>query len=179
MKTRFLILLGVIFAVMTPYVFATYAPDGDVHNIFNSKNGTGLITLKMGQEVDVIFTYDFRNDKIFDGFVYYNIGEDGKLISQSQNFTISEIPKTFKFSYTPQNVGIFPFTKGAATHSGIPSDEQGQSILVLEKFSKAMKFNGQCKKPFPEFALVAKPNFSTAVCVKMDTKQILKDRGWH
>jgi hypothetical protein len=179
MKTRFLIIFGVVFAAMTPYVFATHAPDGNVESIFNSKNGTGLITLKMGQEVDVIFTYEFRNDKIFDGYVYYNIGEDGKLISQSQNFTISEIPKTFKFSYTPQAVGIFPFTKGSISHDGIWGGEQGQSITVLEKFSKAMKLNGQCKKPFPEFALVVKPDFSTAVCVKMDTKQILKERGWH
>lgn len=153
--------------------------DGNINNIFNSKNGTGLVTLKKGQEVDVIFNYDFRNDKIFDGYVYYNIAEAGQLISQSQNFTISEIPKTFKFSYTPQNVGIFSFTKGAMSHTGVSSGEQTQFIAVVEKFSKAMEFNGQCKKPFPEFSFVIKPDFSTIVCVTMDTKQILKERGWH
>ena len=179
MKTVLLIITGIVFAVMTSYVFAMHTPDGDVQSIFNSKNGTGLITLKAGQEVDIIFTYNFRNDKIFDGYVYYNIGENRKLISQSQNFTISEIPKTFKFFYTPQDVGIFPFTKGSISHDGMWGGEQGQSILVVDKFSKAMKFNGQCKKSFPEFTLVAKPDFSTAVCVKMDTKQILKERGWH
>ena len=179
MKTRVLLITGIIFSVMIPFAFAMHTPDGDVQSIFNSKNGTGLITLKTGQEVDVIFSYDFRNDQIFDGYVYFNVGENGKLISQSQNFTISEIPKTFKFSYIPQDVGIFPITKGSISHDGIWGGEQGQSILVLEKFSKAMKFNGQCTKPFPEFALVAKPDFSTAACVKMDTKQILKERGWH
>ena len=153
--------------------------DGNSGLIFNSKNGTGLVMLKKGQEVDIIFQYDFRNNKIFDGYVYYNIAEAGQLITQSQNFTISEIPKTFKFSYTPQNVGIFSFTKGAMSHMGMPSGEQTQFIAVVEKFSKAQKFNGQCKKPFPEFSFVIKPDFSKAVCVKMDTKEILKERGWH
>lgn len=153
--------------------------DGNINLIFNSKNGTGLVMLKKGQEVDVIFNYDFRNNKIFDGYVYYNIAEAGQLISQSQNFTVSEIPKTFKFFYTPQNVGIFSFTKGAMSHTGIPSGEQTQFVAVVEKFSKAQKFNGQCKKPFPEFIFVIKPDFSKAVCVKMDTKEVLKERGWH
>jgi hypothetical protein len=173
-----LIIIGTIFAVMTPYAFATHVPDGYVQSIFNSKNGTGLIALKVGQEVDVIFTHEFRNDKIFDGYVYYNIAENGKLVSQSQNFTISEIPKTFKFLYTPQGVGIFPFTKGSMSHSGIWGGEQGQSIIVLEKFSKSMKFNGQCKNPYPEFTLAIKHDFSTGVCVKQETKTELIERGW-
>ena len=153
--------------------------DSNVNSIFNSKNGTGLVMLKKGQEVDIIFQHNFRNTKIFDGFVYYNIAESGQLISQSQNFTISEIPKTFKFSYTPKNAGIFSFTKGAMSHTGESSGEQTQFITVVEKFSKAQKFNGQCKKPFPEFNFVIKPDYSTAVCVKMDTKEILKERNWH
>lgn len=157
---------------------SSQAHDFENTGIFYSKNGTELIVLKKGQEVDIVFQYEFRNDKIFDGYVYYNIAENGKLISQSQNFTISEIPKVFKFTYTPQNVGEFPFTKGSMSHSGIWGGEQGRSIIVLEEFSKAMKFNGQCKKPFPEYTLVVKHDFSTAACVKYDTKQKLIERGW-
>ena len=158
--------------------FATNVSKEDGGNIFNSKNGTGLTVLKLGQEVDIIFQYGFRNNKIFDGYVYYNIAENGKLISQSQNFTISEIPKTFKFSYTPQNVGIFPFTKGSMSHTDIWGGEQGRFITVLEEFSKAMKFNGQCKKSFPEFTLAIKSDFSSGVCVKQETKTKLIERGW-
>lgn len=146
--------------------------------VFYSKNGTELVVLKKGQEVDIIFQYEFRNDKIFDGYVYYNIAENGNLISQSQNFIISEIPKVFKFTYTPQNVGEFSFTKGSISHSGTWGGEQGRSIIVLEEFSKAMKFNGQCKKPFPKYTLAVKHDFSTAACVKYDTKQKLIERGW-
>ena len=175
---KILFVFFIVFFIFTvPFVFAYHSDT--LESNFNSKNGTALTALKMGEAIDIIFTYDFRNDKIFDGNVYYNIAENSKLITQSKNFTISEIPKTFKFSYTPQDVGIFPFTKGSISHDGIGGGEQGQSILVLEKFSKAMKFNGQCKSSFPEFSLVAKPDFSTAACVKMDTKQVLQERGWH
>lgn len=167
-----------VFAVSVSTVFGTSTFDGYDGIVFNSKNGTNLTVLKIGQETDVIFPYNFVHDP-FDGYVYYNIVENDRRISQSQNFTANEIPKTFKFSYIPKEVGIFPITKGAMSHTGVWGGETSQSFIVVEKFSKAMKFNGQCQKPFPEFTLIIKPDFSIGTCVKMDTRSKLKERGWH
>lgn len=166
--------------VNVPTVFAETATNGNVESIFNSKNETGLIALKVDEEVNIVFTYEFRNDKRFDGFVYYNIAEGDRRVTNSENFTADEIPKTFTFLYTPHEPGIFFFTKGAMSQAGdVFGGEQSQSFIVLDKFSKSMKFNGQCKKPFPEYNLIIKPDFSTDACVKMDTYFILKERGWH
>lgn len=171
-------LILTVFFMSISTVIGTNAFNGYDGIVFNSKNGTSLTVLKMGQEVYVVFPYDFVHDR-FDGYVYYNIVENDKKISQSQNFTANEIPKTFKFSYAPKEAGIFPITKGAMSHTGIWGGEQSQSFIVVREFSKAMKFNGQCQKPFPEFTLIIKPDFSTGACVKMDTHSKLKERGWH
>jgi len=172
--TLALVILGMMtITVFSSAVFAEY--DGI---IFKANNGTNLTILKIGQEVNITFPYHFIDDASFDGYVYYNIIESDKRITQSQNFTSDEIPKTFRFSYTPQEVGIFQITRGAMSHTGVWGGEQSQSFIVIEKFSKSMNSNGQCKKPFPEFILIVKSDFSTGACVKMDTYNILKKRGW-
>lgn len=171
------IILAAVLSILIQNAFADPNSNGNIESVFNSKNGTGLIALKLYDEVNIVFTYHV--DEGFNWYAYYNIIEDGKRVTNSENFTANESPKTFTFSYTPQHTGIFPFTKGVISNSGDYHREESQSVIVLEKFSKAMKFNGQCKKPFPEFALVIKPDFSTGACVKMDTSAILKERGWH
>jgi hypothetical protein len=178
MTKSFIILIFVIVIIIN--ISDSFADNinENIESIFYSKNGTGLTILKMQEEVNIVFTHAFRNNERFDGYVYYNIIEGNKRITDSKNFTASEMPKTFTFSYIPQKAGIFPITKGIISNSGDFNREESQSIIVLEKFSKAMKFNGQCKKPFPEFTLVIKPDFSTAACVKMETVAILKERGW-
>lgn len=144
-----------------------------------SKNGDKLRVLKLNQEVDIIFNFEFNGNNTSDGFVYYNIKETDKLLTQSQNFTSFEIPKTFKFSYTPSDIGNFPYSHGAASHTNIFHRESTEIITVIDHYSKAMQeSNGNCKSPFPEFVLVIKPDFSTGACVKMDTSKILKERGW-
>jgi hypothetical protein len=153
--------------------------DGKVESVFNSKNGIGLVVLRTHEEIDIIFNSEFTSHENANGFVYYNIADGNKLITNSENFTADELPKTFTFSFTPQNIGILYFTKGIKFNSDGFYTEGSQSIFVVEKFSKAMMFNGQCKKPFPEFTLVMRPDFSTGVCVKMDTASVLKERGWH
>ena len=150
-----------------------------IDSVFNSKNGTGLTVLKNHEDVDIVFTYESKSQQASDGYVYYHLSEGDKLISNSQNFTANELPKTFTFFFTPQNTGIHYFTKGITFNSDNSGGEESQSIIVIEKFSKAMAFNGQCNKPFPEFTLMIKPDFSTGSCVKMDTASKLKDRGWH
>jgi hypothetical protein len=135
--------------------------------------------LKNHEKVDIVFTYKFKMQQYSDGYVYYHLSEDDKSISDSQNFTANESPKTFTFFFTPQNIGIHYFTKGITLNSDNSGGEESQSIIVIEKFSKAMAFNGQCNKPFPEFTLMIKPDFSTGSCVKMDTASKLKDRGWY
>lgn len=173
-----ILLIFTITIASIPNVFADHVPNGSVESIFNSKNGTGLIALRVQEEVNIVFTYEF-NDERFDGYAYYNIIEGDKRVTNSDNFTANESPKTFTFPYVPQKTGIFPFTKGVISNSGDFHREESQSIIVLDEFSKAMKFNGQCEKPFPEFTLVIKPDFSTGACVKMDTSFTLKERGWH
>ena len=151
-----------------------------VKNVFNSKNGTGLVALKTHEEVDIVFASSELSSRMdSDGYVYYSLYDDNQLITNSENFTTNELPKTFTFSFTPKNTGIFSFTKGIWFNSDNSHKTESQGVIVLEKFSKAMAFNGQCKKPFPEFTLIIKPDFSTAVCVKMDTATKLKERGWH
>ncbi|MGQ0795611.1 MAG: hypothetical protein ACT4N5_05440 [Nitrosopumilaceae archaeon] len=152
---------------------------GKLESVFNSKNGTGLVVLKAHEEVNIIFTYNFSNSQSEGGNAGYAIHGNNKLITDSENFTANELPKTFTFAFTPQNTGIFVFTKGIKFNSDNSHGEESQSIIVVEKFSKAMAFNGQCKKPFPEYTLVVKPDFSTGACVKMDTALKLKERGWH
>ena len=151
-----------------------------IESVFNSKNGTGLIVLKTHEEVDIIFTSsELTTRRDADGFAGYAISDGNKLITDSKNFTANELPKTFTFSFTPPNTGIFVFTKGIKFNSDDSYGNESQSVIVLEKFSRAMAFNGQCKKPFPEFTLIIRPDFSNGVCVKMDTASELKGRGWH
>lgn len=103
-------LILVVFAISISTVFGTSAFVGYDGIVFNSKNGTSLTVLKMGQETDIVFPYDFV-DGSFDGYVYYNTVESNRRITQSQNFTSDEIPKTFKFSYTPKEVEFFQLQK--------------------------------------------------------------------
>ena len=154
--------------------------DERIESDFNSKNRTGLVALKTHEEVDIIFTsseLSTRQDS--DGYLYFGINDGNKLITDSVNFTANELPKTFTFSFTPQNTGIFSFTKGIWFNSDHSYKTESEGVIVLAKFSKAMAFNGQCKKPFPEFTLILKPDFSTGACVKMDSVSVLKERGWH
>lgn len=145
-----------------------------------SKNDDKLRVLKLNEEVDIIFNFSFElNPNMSDGYAYYNIRESNRLATQSHNFTISEIPKTFKFSYTPSDVGNFQYTRGTVSHTDVFANGLTVTITVIDHYSKAMhESNGNCKSPFPEFKLVIKPDFSTGVCVTMDTAKILKERGW-
>jgi hypothetical protein len=144
--------------------------------IFYSTNGTALLALKAHEKVNITFTAK-TSDKNFNGHVFYNIIEGNNHITESENFTEKESPKNFTFSYTPQKIGIFEISNGMASNSSNFHEARGQGFIVLENFSKAMKFNGQCKQS--EYNPVAKPDFSTNACVKLDAYFILKQRGWH
>ncbi len=143
---------------------------------FYSTNETALLALKAHEKVNIVFTAKI-NDTSFDGHVFYSIIEGNNLITESENFTGKEGPKTFSFSYTPDKTGIFEISNGIASNSSNFHDVTSHPFIVLEKFSKAMKFNGQCKQP--EYNPVAKPDFSTNACVKLDAYFTLKQRGWH
>lgn len=143
-----------------------------------SKNGAILRVLKINQEVDVIFDSEFDENNKYDGYAYFNVKEPDRLVSRFQNFTSSEMPKVFKFSYAPSSVGSFPITYGMTSDTNDFHKETTIIIDVVDKHSKAMKNDGYCKSSFPEFTLVIKPDFSTGVCVKIDTAKILRERGW-
>jgi len=169
-------LIGIISIIIPPSYGNEY--NGSQASIY-SKNGDKLRVLQVNQEVNIIFHFEFSDNNTSDGFAYYNIKESDKLIAQSQNFTSFEIPKTFKFSYTPRDVGNFWYSYGTASHTNIFHRESTETITVIDHYSKAMQENnGNCKSPFPEFKLVIKHDFSTGVCVTMDTAKILKERGW-
>lgn len=177
MKYCMILLLLIVFVISAVLTSSSQATESD--GVFYSKNGTNLAVLRVHDEVDIVFAYGFRSSDKFDGYVYYNIAEDDKKIHGSANFTAGELPQTFDFSYTPKKTGVFFFTRGSMSHSGDFHGEQSMSFIVVEEFSKAMKFNGKCKNAFPEFTLVIKPDFSTGACVTMDTAKNLKGRGWH
>lgn len=159
----------------TSSVFADHF-SGVTKPIFYSTNGTALLALKAHEKVNITFTAKI-NDTNFDGHVFYNIIEGNNQITESENFTGKESPKNFTFSYTPQKTGIFEISNGIASNSSNFHEARSQGFIVLENFSKATKFNGQCKQS--EYNPVAKPDFSTNACVKLDTYFILKQRGWH
>lgn len=177
-KLAFAVCLAGIFSIIIPISFTYASMDSSISTIY-SKNGTNLRVLKLNQEVDVLFDFKFDGNNMYDGYAYFNIKEPNMLINQSQNFTSSEMPKTFKFSYTPNYVGNFPFTYGATSHIDNFHNDVTFTISVIDEYSKAMNNEGHCKAPFPEFTLIIKPDFSTGACVKMDTAKILKERGWH
>ena len=180
MKTLHIVAIMGSFFLFSIFPILGNAYDGKIESVFNSKNGTGLVALKTHEEVNIIFTSSELSTRLdSDGYVYFGINEGNKLITDSENFTANELPKTFTFSFIPQNTGIFSFTKGIWFNSDNSYRTESQGVIVLEKFSKAMAFNGQCKKPFPEFTLIIRPDFSTGACVKMDTASVLKERGWH
>lgn len=167
-----------ILAIYVPDVLADH-DDENVRSFFHSDNGTGLLVLKAHEEANIaIPSKDLLNNELFSGHAYYNIKEGNNLVTRSENFTANQIPEVFSFSYTPQKTGIFPVTIGAVSDSGDLIRERSQNVIVVEEFSKAMRFSGQCKNPLTPF-LIIKPNFSTGACVTMDTFHILKNRGWH
>lgn len=170
------ILIIIIFVTMCiPSVFADRF-SGVTPPIFYSSNGTALLALKVHEKVNITFTAKVK-DTNFDGHVFYNLIEGNNAITESENFTGKQSPKNFTFSYIPQKTGIFEISNGMASNSSNFHDVRGQGFIVLENFSKAMKFNGQCKQS--EYHPVAKPDFSTNACVKLDAYFILKQRGWH
>lgn len=179
MKTLYysiiVILIIGIFAILIPNVFADHFP-GVTKFAFYSTNGTELSALKAHEKVNIMFTAKV-NDTSFDGHVFYNIIEGNNQITESENFTGKESPKTFTFSYAPDKTGIFEISNGIASNSGNFDSVASHPFIVLEKFSKAMKFNGQCRQS--EYNPVAKPDFSTNACVKLDAYFSLKQRGWH
>ncbi|MGC1425407.1 MAG: hypothetical protein WA833_01735 [Nitrosotalea sp.] len=179
MKTLYLSIIAIlIIGISTglmPDVFADHFP-GVTESIFYSTNGTQLLALKVHEKVNITFTAKI-NDTNFDGHVFYNIIEGNNQITESENFTGKESPKNFTFSYIPDKTGIFEISDGMASNSSNFHSVRSHSFIVLENFSKAMKFNGQCRQP--EYNPVAKPDFSTNACVKLDAYFILKQRGWH
>jgi hypothetical protein len=170
-----ILIISIFVIISIPNVFADHFPSV-TESIFYSTNGTASFVLKAHEKVNVIFTAKV-NDTNFDGHVFYSIIEGNNVITESKNFTGKESSKTFTFSYTPDKTGIFEISNGMASNSSNFHDVVSHPFIVLEKFSKAMKSNGQCKQP--EYNPVAKPDFSTNACVKLDTYFILKQRGWH
>ena len=180
MKALLIVTIIGSFFVFSIFPSIGTAYDGKIESDFISKNGTGLVALKTHEEVNIIFTSSELSTRLdSDGYVYFGINEGNKLITNSENFTANDLPKTFTFSFTPQNSGIFSFTKGIWFNQDKSHKTESHGVIVLAKFSKAMAFNGQCKKPFPEFTLILKPDFSTGACVKMYSVSVLNERGWH
>lgn len=113
-------MIFVALIVIILHVSTAIAYDSKIESDFNSKNGTGLVVLKNHQQVDIIFTSsELSTRQESDGFVYFGINDGNKLITDSENFTANELPKTFIFSFTPQNTGIFSFTKGIWFNSDV------------------------------------------------------------
>ncbi|MDE1765847.1 MAG: hypothetical protein KGI27_06180 [Thaumarchaeota archaeon] len=151
----------------------------DVSNpTFYSENRTGMAVLRLHDRVNINFTAS-TGDAGFDGRVFYTIIEGNNATTKSENFTGKESPKTFSFPYTPDKTGSFGISNGIMTNSGSFRTARDQGFVVVENFSKAMKFNGQCRTPFPHNMLAIKPDFSTGACVKIDTLHVLRQRGWH
>lgn len=169
-----IILLAGILGVM-----ADHPDDGEVRSFFQSKNGTGLVALKVHEEIDIIIeSVHLLGNRTSDGYAYYNIREDSNVVTSSMNFTADKIPEVFAFPYAPQKTGIFPVNIGAVSTSGDFHRTRSQSIIVVEEFSKAMTLSGLCKSEITQF-LTIKPDYSTGACLTMDTHRVLKERGWH
>lgn len=170
-----ILIISIFVTMYIPNVFADHF-SGVTEPIFYSTNGTALLALKVHEKVNITFTAKV-NDTNFDGHVFYNIIEGNNAITESENFSGMESPKTFSFSYTPDKAGIFEILNGMASNSSNFHEMRSHSFIVLENFSKAMNFNGQCKQS--EYNSVAKPDFSINACVKLNTYFTLKQRGWH
>jgi hypothetical protein len=178
---RLAVLLGVIILLASiDSIMADHSSNGEIQSFFQSKNGTGLVALKVYEEIDIsIESVHLLGNRTADGFAFYNIREDGRLVTHSVNFTADSIPETIVLPYAPQKTGTFPVTIGVQSISGDSFHrERTQSISVVVEFSKAMKFSGMCKSELTPF-LTIKPDHSTGVCVTMDTHLVLKERGWH
>lgn len=174
---RFFFLLTSVFVILViPSTFADNFTEL-TESTFYSTNGTALAALKLHDKVNIMFTANVDNNKNFSGYVFYNIIEGNATTTNSENFTGKESPKNFTFSFTPDRTGIFEISNGIASKSGDFHSVKSHPFIVLENFSKAMKFNGECRNP--EYHPVAKSDFSSNACVKHDTYFILKQRGWH
>ncbi len=97
-----------------------------------------------------------------------------------QDFDIdSELPKRVTFSFIPPEVGSYSFSKYVTTFpSEFPDSSSSQRYFtVVEEPSKVLREYGQCKSF--ELRPVAKPDYSSVVCVTVHTSMELKQRGWH
>ena len=178
MKTLHLSIIMIVVigmsAMLIPNVFADYFTDV-TEPAFYSTNGTELLALKAHEKVNIVFTAKTNNTS-FDGYVFYNIKGNNQT-TESENFTGKDSPKTFTFSYVPDKTGFFTISNGMSSNSSNFHESRSQSFIVLGNFSKAMKFDGQCKNL--DYHPMAKPDFSTNACVTLNTYFILKQRGWH
>ncbi|MGI0073403.1 MAG: hypothetical protein ACREA3_06300 [Nitrosotalea sp.] len=178
MKTLYLIISAImitgILYILIPNVFADHFPyvNGPT---FYSKNGTALFTLKVHEPVNIQFTA-VTDNKTFHGYVWYRILHENNQTSGTENFTGTESPKNFTFSYVPEKTGGFMIENGISSSLPYYNSVRSQPIMVIENFSKAVEFNGQCKQP--SYILIPTPHYSTGVCVKPHTFFILKERGW-
>ncbi len=91
----------------------------------------------------------------------------------------SELPQSAVFSFIPPEVGHYFFSKYTETFpSKFPDISSSQrSFIVVKEQSKALREYGQCKSF--EMRPVAKPDYSSVVCVTADTSMKLKQRGWY
>lgn len=175
MNKFFFLFTSIFIIIVVPSAFADNFAEL-TESRFYSTNGTALAALKLHEKVNIMFTYNI-DSKNFSGYAFYSIIEGNNSITDSENFTGKEDPKNFTFSFTPDRTGIFEISNGIAPNSGDFHSVKSHPFIVLGDFSKAVNFNGECKDP--AYNPVAKPDFSTNVCVKLGTYFILKQRGWH
>ena len=142
-------------------------------------------TIVGSHEITVKFTEDIMKESTIDhvsGKLIYLIKNQDTGVHQDYvknfNFTSSELPKEIKFDITFENSGNYLESK-QILFSGM--DKQPihyyNSINVVEKLSKAVNDNGFCKNS--QLNEVIRPDYSSIVCVKDTTVNILKERGWY
>ena len=167
------IMITGILCMLMPNVLAEHFPSVNGPT-FYSKNGTVLFTLKVHEPVNIHFTA-ITDNKTFHGYVWCSIHEFNQTLG-IENFTGTESPKNFSFFYIPDKTGQLMIENGISSNLPYYKGARTQPFVVLENFSKAVQFNGQCKQS--NYILMPTHHFSTGVCVKPHTFFTLKERGW-
>ena len=150
---------------------------GMVGYAIHLSNGTDMMIHPPRNEQPIdqaMMEYNKRMENLYVNFQETSTMKDFQIFS----FKPEELPQSIKFPFTPQTNGKYFMILYHDFGSSPYTYNKGAfgSFLVVEKFSKAVDEDGECKKK--EFRRIIKHDYSSVVCVSPSSISALKARGW-